>query len=327
MSQATAAKWILQIVEGRGWAGRLVPVERRLELWRELSERFERGEFDEAFFQEHLASFAGLADPPPKGVRSTLLVAVPDRMVRIRFAWQGREIAVTIPPTYVNRPHRANGEVERVLREALGGTGHHVSPADVPKKLLATRSGLARYGRNNITYIEGMGSVYRLVSLYTSIPCAEDPWREPEMMVACKQCRACFENCPTGAITEERFLLHAEQCLTYWNEKPGDVPFPEWIDPACHDQLIGCMRCQAVCPQNAEHLAIEEADPRFTEEETAVLVGDAAIEKLPNEIVDKLRAHGLLEYVEVLPRNLGALLRRAGVEASDAHVGRTDRPP
>ena len=231
-------------------------------------------------------------------------------MTRIRFVWQGCDVAFTIPPTYVHGRNRIDGEVESVVRNALDGTGHHASPANIPKKLFATRSGLAKYGRNNITYVEGMGSYYRLVSLHTSVLCNEDPWREPEMIPLCRSCRACLRNCPTGAIAEERFLLHVERCLTYWNEKPSDVPFPEWIDPGSHNQLIGCIRCQSVRPQNSGLLTIEEPCPHFTEAETKALLGVATVKDLPEETIAKLREHDILDYPEVLPRNLGALLNR-----------------
>jgi epoxyqueuosine reductase len=37
-------------------------------------------------------------------------------------------------------------------------------------KRLAVRSGLARYGRNNVTYVEGMGSFLELSASLTDMP-------------------------------------------------------------------------------------------------------------------------------------------------------------
>ncbi len=307
MRRGGSAESVVDLLSEHGWAARFVPIGRVLDAWSELEGRRTSGELDGALFREYLAPLGGAIDSPPKGMRSVLVAAVPDPMIRIRFAWRGGEVPVTVPPTYLHWRDR-DGEVEGVVAAALDGAGHRVQRTNVPKKLLATRSGLAKYGRNNITYVEGTGSYHRLVALHTSVPCAADPWREPEMMSACEECRACLESCPTGAIAGERFLLQAERCLTFWNEKPADVPFPEGLDPSCHNQLVGCMRCQAVCPANAGHLTIEEADPTFTEEETAAFLRGAAADELTAETIDKLREHDLLDYLEVFPRNLRALL-------------------
>ena len=48
-----------------------------------------------------------------------------------------------------------------------------------------------------------------------------------------------MNKCPTKAIRQDRFLISAEQCLTFFNEKPDD--FPEWVNPVWHNCLIGCM--------------------------------------------------------------------------------------
>jgi epoxyqueuosine reductase len=230
-------------------------------------------------------------------------------MVRIRFGWRGREIAITVPPTYLRWEDRVEGAIERDLREGLEGSGHRLEPAIVPKKLLATRSGLARYGRNNVSYVEGMGSFHRLAAFYSIVAADTDPWRDPEVLPSCRSCRLCLEACPTGAIAEDRFLLHAERCLTYWNEKPTDVPFPGELDPQVHEHLVGCMRCQTACPHNHGLLRIEDAEPPFTEADTAMLLQTTSMEALPEVVVNKVERHGLTDYLDVLPRNLGAALR------------------
>jgi epoxyqueuosine reductase len=293
----------------RGWAGRLVPAHHRRDLWDELTSRRDAEEIDAALFEEGISFFSGLAGPAEPDVRSMLVVAVPDRMAEVHFAWQGREVAVTVPPTYLQGWRGIDAEVQRVLSAAIAEADHRIlGPATFPRKLLAARSGLARYGRNNITYVEGMGSFHRLVALYTSVEPAGDPWQEPEMMQSCESCHACLSACPTGAITDERFLVHAERCLTFWNEKPGDVPFPEWIDPAAHNQLVGCMVCQAVCPRNAGRFQTVEHGPSFTEQETEILLRGVSIGELPQETVAKLEQHDLVAYVGLLSRNLGAVL-------------------
>jgi len=96
---------------------------------------------------------------------------------------------------------------------------YQIARMALPLKILAVRSELASYGKNNISYIPGMGSFYRLIAFYSDFPCQEDIWLEPQMMKHCHNCSACLDNCPTGAITSGGFLLHAERCITFHNER------------------------------------------------------------------------------------------------------------
>ena len=128
------------------------------------------------------------------------------------------------------------------------------------------------------------------------------------MMDACAKCLACIRKCPTGAITSKRFVIHAEHCLTFHNEKPGDVPFPVWIDPSWHNCLIGCLECQRICPMNKDVLGLWGETIRFTAEETAILMDYTPQQMLPAALQQKLAQADLMELLEVLPRNLQALL-------------------
>jgi epoxyqueuosine reductase len=228
-----------------------------------------------------------------------------------------------IPPTYFEQGTQ-NG-VRELLARVLEPAGYRVAEAVLPKKLLAVRSGLAAYGKNNISYVPGMGSFYGLVVVYSDLPAQEDHWREPQMMESCRNCSACLRHCPVGAIpsaapslrsglrlrtgTSERFLLRAERCITFHNEKPGDVPFPAWIDPSWHNCLIGCLHCQRVCPQNREFLHWVEERVEFSQEETALLLQGVALDQLPPATAKKLEQSDVIELLDVLPRNLGVLLK------------------
>ncbi|HAA85103.1 MAG TPA: hypothetical protein DCE14_01985 [Kosmotogaceae bacterium] len=132
----------------------------------------------------------------------------------------------------------------------MDSEGFSVGRAALPEKLLAARTGLAGYGRNNITYVPKAGSYHRLVALYTDMPCEDYEWQSPSRLDECKNCSACIRSCPTGCIVEERFLINASRCLTYFNESRR--PFPSWVNSKWHNAIIGCLKCQMICPANPE---------------------------------------------------------------------------
>ena len=328
MGVVGSASLIIQVIADQGWIARLVPARRRFDLWSELAQRIARSELDEEFVDERIRFFEKPIAEAPDWVRSILLVAIPDPAMRIRFGWRGREVEVLVPPTFIHGDKRGEPGVQSLLKERFGSGAMRAEAAAVPKKLLATRIGLSRYGRSNITYIDGLGSYYRLCALYTDVPCSESAWQEPEALDSCEACGACIRACPVGAIDPDRFLVRAERCITYWQEKPGDVPFPEELDPSWPDRFVGCMRCQAVCPHNRGMLRVEESGPGFTEEETVAFLEGVTAAELPESTVARLRQHDILEWLEVLPRNLGAALGNAmgDTAESDSRAGSSSCP-
>lgn len=64
---------------------------------------------------------------------------------------------------------------EKYLKAFLAQYGYHAERADnLPLKRLGVQSGLSKYGRNNITYIEGMGSQFSLVAYFSDMPYEHD---------------------------------------------------------------------------------------------------------------------------------------------------------
>jgi epoxyqueuosine reductase len=304
---------LLRTLEEQGYLGRVVSVQHLRDLREGIAAPHRSGSFDEAFYQERLTGFVF---EPPEGLpqaRSLIVVAMRQPQIRFTFTWEGERIPVIVPPTYLHWEQN-DRRVEKLLAELLEGEGYQVAQARLPKKLLAVRSGLAEYGRNNVTYVPGWGSFHRLVVFYSDLPFedanGEEEWRKPRMMERCETCRACLHGCPSGAITRERFLLHAERCIVFHNEQPGEVEFPAWLDASWHNCLVGCMLCQRVCPEDRDVLAWIEDGAAFSAEETALLVRGVPLDGLPPETVRKLEAHDLLELLDILPRNLRALFEQ-----------------
>ena len=301
---------VLREVEVAGWRAAIMPFSSRAAARRGIEDRHARGEFDKGFYEERIARWAGEADSEIPNPRSLFAVAVPDRPIQVRFRLQETTLATIVPPTYLHG-ERSDRAVEERIRKVLAPAGFAVARARGPTKAMLTLSELAQYGRNNLAYVADLGSYHRPVVLVSDLPCEEAPRREPKALPRCSTCKACLAACPTQAIGEDRFLLHAERCLTFWNEKPPDVPFPAWVRPEWHNALVGCLLCQQACPENRPFLESIVEGPSFDEETTQAFLAGVAKKDLPVEVQQTLEDWYLADFLDVLPRNLGALAARA----------------
>ena len=128
------------------------------------------------------------------------------------------------------------------------------------------------------------------------------------MMEDCRNCDVCRKACPTGAINSDRFLLYGERCLTFHNEQQGE--FAAWLNSSWHHCLVGCMICQKVCPANKGFRKWITEGPEFSEEETASILRSAQENDLPRNTFKKLDKLYMLEYLNVLGRNLEVLIKK-----------------
>ncbi|MHC4415636.1 MAG: 4Fe-4S double cluster binding domain-containing protein [Planctomycetota bacterium] len=296
---------LVRFFKHRGWDGRIVGIERLEDLSEAIRTRHDRGLIDKQFYEECLN---WLSFEPPETLpdsRSIIIIAVPVPQTRVTFHLNGEPRPAILPPTYAGYEVTIKS-VQTLVRDFLAPRGYKVARTALPLKTLAVRSGLADYGRNNICYVRGMGSFLELVGCYSNLPCPRDSWREATMLERCESCVACERRCPTGAIRPERFLLHAERCLTFHNERPGD--FPPWIDASAHHCLIGCMHCQSICPENKRHQTWIEDKCEFSAKETALFLKRVPFAELPATMVEKLESLELNEGFDNLSRNLSALL-------------------
>jgi epoxyqueuosine reductase len=299
-------------VQAKGWAMQIVPAARIIDIREAIEDLRRKDQFDKVFDQERLTFFDF---DVPSGMQSLLAFAMPAPQFKAIFHWNGLQVPVLIPPTYVGYQAN-NARLLDGVGTLLGKHGLGVQKALIPLKTLAVRSGLARYGRNNISYVPGMGSFTQLVAAYSDLPAPADPWGEPRMLERCETCRACQKKCPTGAIGGERFLLHAERCLTFLNERVND--FPSWVAPAWHNSLIGCMHCQTICPEDKPYLSWVEEDGHFSEDDTRMLLEKADPEQFPPSLVERLNRLEMLEDARsgILGRNLSVLLHQRRMKQS-----------
>ena len=300
---------LLSKLEEHGYRGRVVAIHRLHDLQDAIEDGYRHGLLDEEVYRRYLAGFAYRPPVELPEARSLIVVAYPDPQVRFTFGWRGERIRLDVPPTYLHGRAK-DVQIESLLNGLLSPRGYRAVRTSAPHKRLAVCSGLAEYGKNNIAYVAGMGSFHRLVTFCSDLPCERYEWREPRMLERCERCHACWRICPVDAIMAEQFLLRAGRCITFWNEKPWQVPFPEWMDAAGHNSLVGCMHCQRACPENRMVLDRYEEGAEFSEEETTLLLEAVTVAALPAALVEKLQHWDLLELFDVLPRNLRALLER-----------------
>lgn len=295
-------------MQKNGCYARVVKLERIYELQTEFEELHKRGHIDENLYQ-WLNGFYRFTPPETEyDIASIIIIASASPQARVFFTWEGNSIPLTMPPTYLDFISKPK-VIEKHLYESFSTTNVHFLMANnLPNKILAARSGLGAYGRNNLVYVPNLGSFILLSAFYSDLPVDEDDWSEIQFMKSCEGCYNCMMNCPTEAITKDRFTIEAEKCITYHNEMWGKPEFPDWIKPYAHNCIVGCMRCQNVCPLNREYNHKMVDTESFSEEETRLILEKKGIEDLPDSLTLKLERANLNIHYPYLSRNLRVLL-------------------
>ena len=276
------------------------------ELEQEILEWITNAFITPNFFQQNYGDFSFQPPASLADARSIIVIGVQQRMFPVEFFYQGKHYHTVLGSNYVYSKIRRS--CQELLSRVLGNIGKTVAHATLPLKLLAVRSGLAQYGRNNISYIEGMGSFIRLEAYYTDFEFPTDDWHEKQLMDACTGCMVCSHACPTQCIPKDRILIHADRCLTHLNENKGE--FPDWVRKQSHNAIVGCMRCQIVCPQNKEFRQLNAQSVVFTEEETTMMLQNIPQEDIPQTLTEKLLRFDIDEYYPLLGRNLSVLINK-----------------
>jgi epoxyqueuosine reductase len=235
-------------------------------------------------------------------VNSIILVAVHHPFyAKVDFLKEGKK------KTFLSLVSSDFNSVEVYLKKFVESNGCFIRMTqNLPMKILGTHSGLAKYGRNNITYIDGLGSNFSYAAYFSDMICEEDTWGEVKNVEVCNECNLCIENCPTGAINWDRFLIDNQKCLSYINEVPGK--FPSWIPATAHHMIYDCIMCQRNCPMNYKQADNIIESILFTEEETNMLLDGKSIDTFSKELKAKVYMLGIDKWYEAIPRNLKILL-------------------
>lgn len=293
-----------------GYSARLLGIEFLKTIEDEYKRLIKSSVVDFSLAERYLSDFS--FEPPAEmpEASSIIAVAVPRPVYEVKFNFKEKNISGIIPPIYTHY-YKTYFKVLELLIEAGIQYGYKFIKANLPEKFLASHCGLLSYGRNNIGYVPGLGSYFQLVSFYSNMESGDSSYNDPVILERCKRCSACIKVCPTGAIDKERFVIHAEKCITFLNENPGEIL--EEIIPSSHNTLIGCMICQKICPENKNIKLQIENGGEFSEEEIHLLLTSCQPEELPGNLLERLNELDLvgshIGYRE-FKRNLLSLLNK-----------------
>lgn len=246
------------------------------------------------------------------GAKSVVVVAAYSKNMYANFRLNGNSYRVLIPFQYYEDDLNAAKLKNVIQTEIIKSPSPRVVDISgtVPLKLLAARSGLGRYARNGLVFVDGMGSYNVLFAFLTDHVFAEDSWTDLYILDQCNHCHACERTCPTRCVSGWGYNVNVDRCLTLFNENAGE--FPNYILGSMHHALMGCMRCKEPCPINQGIASLSGTLEDITEEETRKILSGTADDALLGSLRRKLRQFRALssrDQFPILKRNLSVLIR------------------
>lgn len=246
--------------------------------------------------------------------RFIIVMAVFTKLMKVNFHFDAAIHEITIPPLYYDDGISIDDLKNVLQNQVIKEPGYRIEKASqIHLKLLAAKSGLGKYGRNNIIFVDGMGSFITLYAFFTDFPFQEDSWHEIKMLEECEKCRNCVGICPTSCISMEDFVVDVTKCITLYNEIDGK--FPRWMRRGWHNALMGCTKCQIPCPANDKIPDYAGRLEDVTEEETRKILQGECNDELISTLTQKLKGFAPAtskEYFPIFTRNLDVLIRKDG---------------
>jgi len=240
-----------------------------------------------------------------------IVLAREEKLALVNVHYKDKKQEIMVSPSYYEIGIKSEDMINLIRNEIIKNNNYRIERArGLHLKLLAVRSGLTKYGRNNISYDDEFGSFLLLSAYYTDFDFQKEELYEKKMMDKCQNCKICIKACPTGCISEDNFVINVDRCIPLYNELEGE--FPDWLDSKSHNALIGCMKCQMFCPVNSEAMKHPIKFEDLTEEETLVLLNADKNSSLLESISVKLHmpiATNTDDYLPALKRNLAILLQ------------------
>jgi epoxyqueuosine reductase len=261
-------------------------------------------------FQSYIKNKKFVIPPDFSTAKSIIVLAIFTPMMRINFHLDRKVHKLIMPPQYYDDGLTFEQIEAAIQNEIIQKPGYRLQRAQhVHLKLMAVHSGLGQYGRNNICFVDGMGSFVTLYSYFTDYTFPDDHWTDVSMLDACRRCRICYGICPTKAITKDNFVIDAGRCIPLYNEVAGT--FPKWIRKNHHNALMGCMKCQLKCPANKDVVKQAGRLEDVTEEETRKILDGKPDKALLETLTRKLKGYYPAtseEHFPIFTRNLKVLI-------------------
>lgn len=112
------------------------------------------------------------------------------------------------------------------------------------EKPWAEKAGIGWQGKHSIVINEKTGSFFFIGIILTSLELEYDS----KAADRCGNCTLCIEACPTGAINPNR-TINAGKCISYLTVEDKNPVAASDVEKL-GGRIIGCDRCQEVCPWN-----------------------------------------------------------------------------
>jgi epoxyqueuosine reductase len=290
-----------------------LPVSRFRELQAEYDKSLASQYYTRAkAFRDQVANLSFKTPGDFTAAKSVIVVAAFTKSMYARFTLDGVQFRLLVPPQYYAddmNPAKLRGIVQKEIIKNTNSRIVDISDR-VPLKLLAARSGLGLYGKNNLIFVDGMGNYNLLHAFLTDHAFAEDNWTQLSILGRCRRCDHCVRSCPTACFWDGVLPFNIDKCVTLYNEKPG--AFPNWMLRSSHTALMGCVRCQDSCPENGGYAEISELLEDVSEDETRKILKGMADDALLKSLQRKLRQFPATlsrEAFPILTRNLSVLTR------------------
>jgi len=232
--------------------------------------------------------------------KSIIIISIPQRIEKLICHKGDQQIEIMIPTGYLADGISDYMVKRRLMDEIIQDQTKQLEWSGLPLKTLAVRSGLAKYGKNNISYVNKYGSNHQLLGYYTDMELA-DNWSSLKLLRECKGCTICIKGCPNNCFKEDNFVVDIGRCLTLYNETSQDIP--EFMDPKIHHTLVGCLKCQWDCPANEKSIQQIDILAELNNEETEFLLGESKDEAMHKVIIEKLKRFGNAKNLPYFRRN------------------------
>lgn len=199
------------------------------------------------------------------------------------------------------------------------------------ERSFAARAGVGFIGRNTLLIRRGMGSLFVLGGIATTLG-IEAGTSECEKLKGCPSgCTRCIDACPTGALTGP-YRIDACRCISYLTiEHKGNIA--KELRNLMGAWIFGCDECQSACPFNArveetfvaDFLSPNAGQTLPIEEVLAIESDGEFIRRFAGSPLMRLKRKGLVRNACVAAANLGLQklsLRLKDLTADDEDIVR-----